>query len=85
MVQQSSLKQKNLTFTPPNRINVFIVYELGTWSRDLNSDFTWKDCLFRGVKLSKTADPDKYMYSGYGTEFICVQNCHYLMVAWVKM
>ena len=46
-----------------------IVYELDAWSRDLNSDFTLNDCLFGGVKLTKNPDPDKYVYSGYGTEF----------------
>ena len=30
------------------------------------SDFTLKDCLFGGVKLTKNADPDKFVYSGYG-------------------
>ena len=28
-----------------------------------------KDCLFAGVKLATNADPDKYVYSVYGTEF----------------
>ena len=42
----SCLKQKSSIYTPPNRINVFIVYNLDTWSRNLNSDFTLKDCLF---------------------------------------
>ena len=28
-----------------------------------------KDCLFGGVKLAKNADPDKYVYTGYGTGF----------------
>ena len=46
-----------------------IVYELDTWSQDLNSDFTLKDRLFGGVKLSKNADPDKYVYTGYGIGF----------------
>ena len=46
--------------------NFFIVYESDTWSRDLNSDLTLKECLFRGVILAKNADPDKYVYSGYG-------------------
>ena len=44
-------------------------FELDTWSRDLNSDFTLKDCLFRGVKLAKIADLDKYQYNGYGIGF----------------
>ena len=38
-------------------------------SRDLNSDFTLKDCLFGGVKFAKTADPDKSTYTGYGIGF----------------
>ena len=65
----SCLKQKNATDTPPNRIIFFIVYELDTWSQDLNSDFTLKYCLFGGVKLAKNADPDKYVYSRYGIGF----------------
>ena len=39
---------------------------LDTWSRDLNSNFYLKDWSFEGVKLAKNADPDKYLYSGYG-------------------
>ena len=34
-----------------------------------NSGFTLKDCLFDGIKLAekkKNANPDKYIYSGYG-------------------
>ena len=65
----SCLKQKNATDTPPNRISFFIVYELDTWSQDLNSDFTLKYCLFGGVKLAKNTDPDKYVYSRYGIGF----------------
>ena len=47
----------------------FIVYELATWSGDLNTDFNLKNCLFGDVKLGKNADPDKYLYSGYGIGF----------------
>ena len=47
----------------------FIAYELDTWSRDLNSDFTLQHCLFGGVKLAKNADPNKCVYSGYGNGF----------------
>ena len=65
----SCLKQKNTTYTPPSKITFFIVYELGTWSRDLHSDFTLKDCWFGGVKLAKNSDLNKYEYSGYGIEF----------------
>ena len=35
----------------------------------MNSDFTLKGCLFGGVKLAKNADPDKYVYIGYGIGF----------------
>ena len=65
----SCLKQKDATFTPPIIINFFIVYELDTCSWDLNSDFPLKDCLFGGFKLTKNADPDKYVYTGYGIGF----------------
>ena len=49
----SCLRQKTVI------ISFFIVYELDTWSRDWNSGFTSKDCLFGSVKLAKSADPDK--------------------------
>ena len=65
----SCLKEKNAIFTPASRIFFFIVYELDTWSRDSNSDFISKDCLFGDVKLPKNADPDKQLYSGYSNEF----------------
>ena len=77
----SWIKQKNATYTPPNRISFFTVYELDTWSRDLNSCFALKDCLSGGVKLAKNSDPDKYVFSGYGIGF----DLHYLKVAWAKM
>ena len=39
----SCLKQEDKApFSPNNVINSFIAYELDTWSRDLNTDFT--DC-----------------------------------------
>ena len=46
-----------------------IIYELDTWSRNLNSDFTLKDCLFGSVKLAKNADLDKYVYTSYDIGF----------------
>ena len=65
----SCLKQKIPTFTSLNIIASFIVHELDTWPRGLNSDFTLKDWLFESVKLAKNADPDKYEYTGYGIGF----------------
>ena len=60
------MKQYKATFTLSNAVTFFIVYELITWSQDLNADFTLKDCLYGAVKLAKIADPYKYSYSGYG-------------------
>ena len=48
-------------------MNLFIVYELETWSRDLSTDFTLGECLFGAVKSTRNADPGKY--SGYVTGF----------------
>ena len=52
-----------------NVVNLFIVYELDTWSRDLNTEFTLKDCLFGAVKLTKNADTDKCKCSRHGIGF----------------
>ena len=60
---------ENKTFPPLNKVNLFIVYKLGTLSQDLNFDFSLKDCLFGTVELAKNADPDRYSYSGYGVRF----------------
>ena len=66
----SCLKEEDKSrFTPNNVVNLFIVDELSRWSRDLNTDFTLKDCLFGALKLTKNADPDKYKYGGYGIGF----------------
>ena len=62
------LKQEKATFTPKYVVNFFIVHELDTWPRDLNTDITFKNCLFGSVLL-KNANPDKYKYSGYGIGF----------------
>ena len=50
-------------------VNLFFVYELGTWSQELNAEFTLKDCLFGAVKLTEITDADKYKYSGCGIRF----------------
>ena len=44
--EENCLKQNKVSFTHENVVNVFIVYQLDIWSRDLNSEFTLKDCLF---------------------------------------
>ena len=62
----SCLKQKS--FYSSKYINFFI-NELDTWPRDLNSDFILRDCLFGGVTLAESADPDIYIYTCYGFRF----------------
>ena len=70
-IKRKLFKTKSTTFTPPNIIILFIVYVLNTLLQDLNSNlnFTLKECLFRGVKLTKNVYPDKYVYIGYGIGF----------------
>ena len=63
------LKQDSVTFLQKNRVNVYITYKLDTWSKDLITDFTPGNCLFRAVKLTKNSDPKKYKYSSYGIGF----------------
>ena len=65
-----SLKQEyKAPFTPKNVVNLFLNYEFDRWSRDLNTDFIVKYCLFESVKLNKNPDPEKYKYSSYITRF----------------
>ena len=73
--KESCLIQKITISNPPNRIKLFTVYESDTWSWDLSSDFTLKDCLFGGVKLAKNAYLDKHVYSGYGIGFDSRPEC----------
>ena len=62
-------KTNNNISIPKKVINLYISYTLSLWLRNLNTDFTLKNCLFGSVKLTKNADPDKYKYSGYDTGF----------------
>ena len=45
------LRQDSVSFHHKNVVNSNISYELDTWSKDLNTDFTFGNCLFRSVKL----------------------------------
>ena len=65
---RSCLKQSNITFTHGKIVNIYIVYELRASSSHI-SDPTLKNCLFGTVTLTKSADIDKYKYSGYGIGF----------------
>ena len=64
----SYLKLPKFTYTHSTIVNIYIVYELGA-STSNNNDPTLKNCLFSAVALTKTADIDKYNYSGYGIGF----------------
>ena len=65
----SCLKQsKTLTYTHGKVVNIYIIYELGASSSNVN-DPTLKKCLFGAVSLTKNADIDKYGHSGYGIGF----------------
>ena len=55
-------------FTHKKVVNIYIVYELGASSSNVN-DPTLKNCLFGAVTLTKNVDIEKYKYSGYGTGF----------------
>ena len=58
--------QYNIYFIDRSVENLFTVYELDTWSGNLNKEFTLCDCLFGAAKLTKNTDPEKYVYNGYG-------------------
>ena len=48
---------------------MYSFYKIGPSSRDLNTDFPLNNYFFRSIKLNKITEPDKYVYSGYGTGF----------------
>ena len=54
---------------PKKVINLYISYILNSCLRNLNTDFALKNCLIGSVKLTKSADPDKYKCSGYSIGF----------------
>ena len=64
----SCLKQPKISYTHGKVVNIYIVYELGASSSNVN-DPTLKKCLFGAVSLTKNADIDKYGHSGYGIGF----------------
>ena len=64
----SSLQQSKISYAHGKIVNVYVVYELGAASSNIN-DPTLKNCLFGAVTLTKNTDIDKYGYSGYGIRF----------------
>ena len=81
----SLLLQEIITFTQRNVGNLFIVYELDRWSKDLHIEFTLKDSLFGAAKLFLNIDPDKYSYSRYGIGEILVPFFYFQILVGVKM
>ena len=66
-LNKSCLKQPNkLTYS--YGVNIYIVYEIGA-SVFNDSDPALENCLFGAVTLTKTADIEKYGYSGFGIRF----------------
>ena len=60
-LEGSFFKQEDKAgFTPENVINIFILYDINSWSQDLTTDFNLGGCLLGCVELTKNADPDKY-------------------------
>ena len=57
----SCLKQNKTSFSH-RTVNLFTVYELNTWSRDLSIDFKLDEYLFGSIKLTKGTDINKYGY-----------------------
>ena len=50
-------------------INLYISCTLGSQLKNLNTEFTFSNCLFGSVQLTKNSDLDKYKYTGYGIGF----------------
>ena len=60
------MQQPKVSYTHGKVVNIYIVYELGTFS-SRDDDPTLKNCLFGEVTSTKNADIHKYGYSGYGS------------------
>ena len=64
-------------------MSLYIYYTLSPWLRNFNTDFALKICLFKSVKLTENADPDKYKnIAATAQDLILVQNFHLQMKIW---
>ena len=61
------LKQSRVTYNHGPKVSIFIVYKLN--SHTINTDCTFRDCLFGALKMTKNSDVEEYKYSGYGIGF----------------
>ena len=82
----SFLKQEDKTaFTPNNVVNLFIVKELDTWSKDLKAKFTLKNCLFGNFKITKNADLINILIQDMELDLILVLFFQFQILIGVKM
>ena len=68
-VTGNCLKPSTFSYTHGKTVNIYIVYELGASSSNINDPTLKNNCLFGAVTLTKNADIDKYRYSGYRIGF----------------
>ena len=54
-------KHEKITFYHGNIVNVYMVYEINLSPNDLDSTFALLNSLFGTIKLSKNADPGKFL------------------------
>ena len=60
---------KNNISIPKKIIHLYISYKLNPQLKNLSKEFILNNCLFRSVKPTEDADPNKYKYSDYGIGF----------------
>ena len=73
------IKLDKIYFKLKNVVNMFIAYELETWS------YYWEIAFFGVVKLTKNADPDKYRILDMVLGFRHMDLFYCLMVSFLKM
>ena len=78
------IQSNKLTYSYGNRVNVYIVYELGA-SGSNNDDPTKKNCLLGAVTLTKNADIKNMVILVLLLGLIEDQASHFLVVNLVKM
>ena len=50
-------------------VNVYIVYELNSWSKKPTNNLKFMNCLFGATNIVKISDKEYYVYTGYGIAF----------------
>ena len=75
----------NNIYIPKKVINIYVSFTLSPWLRNLNTDYTLKNCFFGSVKQNENADIDKYKYSDYSIGFHSHSEFLFTIEAWEKM